>query len=68
MKILSFSDQCKIASTEALCRRYKALRQEEQTIQARLDTIRQELIQRGILPSEEEMLKIFEESKCKQKS
>lgn len=55
MKILSFPDQCKIATTKALCQHYKALRQEEQTVQTQLEAIRQELTQRGFFPSKEEI-------------
>lgn len=62
MKILSFQDQCKLASTEALCRSYKSLRRKEQAVQAQLETIRQELTERGFLPSKEEIEKLWREA------
>lgn len=61
MKIVSFTDQCHNASTENLCRSYKNLRRREAEIQAQLEAIRQELTNRGFLPSKEEILKIYEE-------
>lgn len=61
MKIVSFAIQCHHDSTENLCRRYKNLRRKEAEIQAQLEAIRQELTDRGFLPSKEEILKIYEE-------
>ena len=63
MKITSFADQCRNASTEALCRSYKSLRRQEDAVRAKLSSIRQELESRGFFPSKEEVTKIWELSR-----
>ena len=65
MIIKLFADQCHNASTENLCRSYKNLRQKEVEIQTKLECIRKELVQRGFLPSKEEVLEIWEKANGK---
>lgn len=62
MKIVSFADQCHNASTENLCRSYKNLRRRETVIQAQLEVIRKELVQRGFLPPTERLLDFWEKA------
>lgn len=62
MKIVSFASQCHNDSTENLCRRYKNLRRKEDEIKAQLEAIRQELTQRGFLPSKEEIENLWREN------
>lgn len=62
MKIVSFTDQCHNASTENLCRSYKNLRRKEVEVQAQLEVIRKELIQRGFLPPTERLLEFWEKA------
>lgn len=62
MQIVTFTDQCHNASTEALYRSYKSLRQQEIATKEKLECIRKELIQRGFLPPTERLLDFWEKA------